>query len=138
MYYTCFAWYPNLTKTLQHRIQTTQNKYMHFCLQLDKLKHISHEESESLSWLSATYRFKKCVNAIIFKYFNAHCPNYLNEVFDFLLTYSLTYSLTYLLTYLLACLLACFLACLLACLLACFLTSLLTSFVTYLLPYLLT
>ena len=39
--YACSAWYPNLTKKLKHRIQTTQNKCMHFCLQLDKLKHIS-------------------------------------------------------------------------------------------------
>ena len=29
-----------------------------------------------------TYRFKKGVNAIVFKYFNEQCPNYLNEVFD--------------------------------------------------------
>ena len=38
--YACSAWYPNETKKLKHRIQTTQNKYMRFCLQLDKLKHI--------------------------------------------------------------------------------------------------
>ena len=44
--YACSAWYPNLTKKLKHRIQTTQNKCMHFCLQLDKLKHISREEFE--------------------------------------------------------------------------------------------
>ena len=29
-----------------------------------------------------TYRFKQCVNAIAFKYFNEQCPNYLNEVFN--------------------------------------------------------
>ena len=29
-----------------------------------------------------TYRFKQCVNTIVFKYFNEQCPNYLNEVFD--------------------------------------------------------
>ena len=29
-----------------------------------------------------TYRFKQCVNTIVFKYFNEHGPNYLNEVFD--------------------------------------------------------
>ena len=28
-----------------------------------------------------TYRFKQCVNAIVFKYFNEQIPNYLNEVF---------------------------------------------------------
>ena len=41
--YACSAWYPNLTKELKHRIQTTQNKCMRFCLRLDKSKHISHE-----------------------------------------------------------------------------------------------
>ena len=27
-------------------------------------------------------RLKQCVKAIIFKYFNEQCPNYLNKVFD--------------------------------------------------------
>ena len=49
---------------------------------MDKLKHISHEEFESLNWLPVTYRFKQCVNAIVFKYFNEQCSNYLNEIFD--------------------------------------------------------
>ena len=55
---------------------------MHFSLQLDKLKHVSHEEFERVNWLPVTYRFKKCVNSILFKYFNEQCPNYMNEVFD--------------------------------------------------------
>ena len=67
--YACSAWYPNLTKKLKHRIQTTQNKCVRFCLQLDKLKHISHEEFERLNWLPVTYRFKQCNNAIVFKFF---------------------------------------------------------------------
>ena len=52
--YTCSAWYPNLTKKLKYRIQTTQNKCMRFCLRLDKLKHISCEEFEHLNWLPVT------------------------------------------------------------------------------------
>ena len=32
--------------------------------------------------LPVAYRFKQCVNAIVFKYFNEQYPNYLNEVFD--------------------------------------------------------
>ena len=55
---------------------------MIFCIQLHKLKHISHEEFERLNWFPVTYRFKQCVNAIVFKYFNEQCPNYLNEVLD--------------------------------------------------------
>ena len=41
--YAYSAFYPNRTKKLKNRIQTTKNKCMRFCLQLDKLKHISHE-----------------------------------------------------------------------------------------------
>ena len=80
--YACCAWYPNLTKKIKDRIQTTQNKFMHFCFQLDKLKHISHEEFERLNWLPVTYRFKQCVSSIVFKYFNDQCPNYLSGVFN--------------------------------------------------------
>ena len=28
------------------------------------------------------YRFKQCVDRIVFKYLDKQCPNYLNEVFD--------------------------------------------------------
>ena len=80
--YACSAWYPNLTKKLKHKIQTTLNKCMRFCLRLDKLKHISHEEFERLNWLPVSYRFKQCVNSMVSKYFNEQCPNYMNEVFD--------------------------------------------------------
>ena len=52
------------------------------CLQLDKLKHISNEVIECLNWLPLTYRFKQCVNSIVFIYFNEHCPNYVSEGFD--------------------------------------------------------
>ena len=30
---------------------------MRFCLQLDKLKHISHEELEHLNWIPVTYSY---------------------------------------------------------------------------------
>ena len=36
------ACYPNLRKKIKHRIETTQNMCMRFCLQLDKIKHIFH------------------------------------------------------------------------------------------------
>ena len=39
--YACSVWYPNLTKKKTHRIQTNQNKCMHFSSQFHKLKHIS-------------------------------------------------------------------------------------------------
>ena len=55
---------------------------MRFSLRLNNLEHTSHKEFERLNWLPVTYRSRKCVNAIAFKYFNKQFPNYLNEVFD--------------------------------------------------------
>ena len=75
------AWYPNLTRKLKNRIQTSQNKCIHFFLQ--KIRwHISHKEFETLNWLPVTKRFSQCINSIVFKYGNNQCPNYLNEVFQ--------------------------------------------------------
>ena len=54
---------------------------MSFGLQLDKLKHIPHEEFEELNWLPVSCRFKYCVSSITLRYFNEQ-PNYLSEVFD--------------------------------------------------------
>ena len=79
--YACSAWYQNLKKKLKHRVQITRNKCMRFCLHLDKLKLISHKEFERLNWLLETYRFKHCVNSIVFKYFKKQCPDYMNEDF---------------------------------------------------------
>ena len=54
---------------------------MRFYLRLDKLKRISWK-FERLDWLPVTYKFKKCVNTIVFKCFNEQCHDYLNKVFD--------------------------------------------------------
>ena len=80
--YACSAWYPNLKKKIKYRIQTAQNKCIRFCLKLDNLKRISHEEFQRLNWLPVTYKFKQCVHSIVFKHFNEQCPNYLSEVFN--------------------------------------------------------
>ena len=57
--YACSAWYPNLSKKLKNRIQTSQNKCIRFCLQLDKLSHISQKEFETINWLSIKERYNQ-------------------------------------------------------------------------------
>ena len=76
--YACSAWYSNLTKKLNNRNQTFQNKCIRFCLQLDKMTHVSYKEIEILNWLPGTERFNQCINSIVFKYVNNQCPNYVN------------------------------------------------------------
>ena len=49
--YACTAWYPNRTKKKQKKeIQIMQNKYIQFCLRLDKKQHISLTEFRSINW----------------------------------------------------------------------------------------
>ena len=79
--YACSAWY-FLTKKSKNRIQISQKKCIRFCLQLDKMTHISHKEFETLNWLPVTGRFSQFINSIVFKYVNDQCPNDLNEVFQ--------------------------------------------------------
>ena len=47
--YACSVWYPNLSKKIKNRIQTLQNKCIRFCLQLDKMSHISQKEFETIN-----------------------------------------------------------------------------------------
>ena len=79
--YSCSVWYPNFAKKLKNGIQTLQNKYIRFCLQLDKMSHISQKEFETTNWLPIKERHSQCVNSNAFKYFDNQCPHYLNEVF---------------------------------------------------------
>ena len=69
-------------KILKNKIQITQNKCIRYCLQLDKMTHISKNEFETLNWLPVKDRFNQSINSIVFKYFTKQCPSYLNEVFE--------------------------------------------------------
>ena len=46
--YPCSAWFPNLSKKLKNKIQTSQNKCIRFCLQLDNMSYISQKELKQL------------------------------------------------------------------------------------------
>ena len=47
--YACSGWYPNLSKKLKNKIQISQNKCIRFCLQLDKMSHISQKEFATIN-----------------------------------------------------------------------------------------
>ena len=65
-------------KKMKNKIQITQNKCIRYCLQLDKMTHISKNEFETLNWLPVKDRFNQSINSIVF---NCFCPSCLNEVF---------------------------------------------------------
>ena len=80
--YACTARYPNLNKKLKNKIQSIQNKCVWFCLNLDKMAHLSQNEFEKLNWLPISDRINQCVLSATFKFINGIGPNYLNEVFQ--------------------------------------------------------
>ena len=67
---------------MKNKIQITQNKCIRYCLQLDKMTHISKKEFETLNWLPVKDRFSQSINSIAFKYFTKQCPSYVTEVFE--------------------------------------------------------
>ena len=67
---------------MKNKIQITQNKCIWYCLQLDKMTHISKNKFETLNWLPVKDRFNQSINSIVFKYFTKQCSSYLNEVFE--------------------------------------------------------
>ena len=76
------AWYSNLTQKMKNKIQITQNKCIRYCLQLDKMTHISKSEFETLNWLPVKDRFNQSINSVVLKCFTKQCHSYLNEVFE--------------------------------------------------------
>ena len=81
--YACPVWYPNLTEKTKKKIQIMQNKYIRFCLTLDKMHHKSDEDFRLINWLPTTKRFDQCINTITFKFVNNTCAYYLKEIFEF-------------------------------------------------------
>ena len=80
--YACSVWYPNLIKKFKTKIQTLQNKCVRFCLQLDNGTHVGITEFKMINWLLVDYRFRQCLAANVFKFFDDRCPLYMKNVFD--------------------------------------------------------
>ena len=72
--HACIAWYPNLCKKFKNKIQTTQNKCVRFCFNLDKMAHISQNEFKKLNWLPIIDRINQCILSTTFKFVNGIGP----------------------------------------------------------------
>ena len=80
--YACSVWYTNLNKKVKTKLQTLQNKCVRFCLQLDNKTHAGITEFKQINWLPVNYRFRQCLAANVFKFFDDKCPLYMKDVFD--------------------------------------------------------
>ena len=65
--YACTAWYPSIKK-MKNVIQTTQSKFVQFCMNLDKTAHTSQNEFKKSNWLPISDRINHCVLSTTFKF----------------------------------------------------------------------
>ena len=79
--YACSAWYPSLNKRLSKKIQTSQNKCIRYCLNLDNRAHVGIDEFIKINWLPTKERVAQCICVNIFKFFNKMSPQYTSEIF---------------------------------------------------------
>ena len=79
--YACSAWYPSLNKRLSKKIQTSQNKCIGYCLNLDNRAHVGIDEFIKINWLPTKERVAQCICVNIFKFFNKMSPQYMSEIF---------------------------------------------------------
>ena len=80
--YACSVWYRNLNKKIKTKLQTLRNKCVHFRLQLDNKAHVGITEFKHINWLPINYRFRRCLAANVFKFFDDKCPVYMKDVFN--------------------------------------------------------
>ena len=81
LYHACTAWFSNLSKRLRLYLQASQNKYIKFCLQLDKRSKICLKEFLQLNQLNLHDRYLQLIVSNIFKFQNNQCPDYFDELF---------------------------------------------------------
>ena len=60
-----------------------QSKYIHFCLKLDKMHHISEEEFKLINWLPTSKWVDQCINKKTYDFVSNTCPYCLNEISEF-------------------------------------------------------
>ena len=79
--YAISAWFPNLNKALQRKLQISQNKCIRFCLQSGNRSHIGVNEFKALNWLPVKERSKSCLSTLVYKFFNNKSPVYMSDIF---------------------------------------------------------
>ena len=77
-----FGTLPQPQQKLKTKLQTPQNKFLRFCLQLDNRAHVGITKFKEINWLPVNYRFRQSLIANMFKFFDDKCPFYMKDVFD--------------------------------------------------------
>ena len=61
------AQFGTLTSKFKMKLQTPQNKYVRFCLEVDNRVHVGITEFKQINWLPVNYRFRQGLAVNMFK-----------------------------------------------------------------------
>ena len=78
-HHACSAWYPNVNKRLNSKLQILQNKCIRFCLNLNNRAHVRQNELDT--WLPVNDRFEQIISSMSLKFYNIASPLDMNDVF---------------------------------------------------------
>ena len=70
------------TQNFKRSYKLFKAKCVRFCLQLDNRARVGITDSKQTNWLPVNYRFRQCLAANAFKFFDDKCPLYMKDVFD--------------------------------------------------------
>ena len=73
---------PTSTKNSKLSYKLFKNKYVRFCLQLDNRTDVGITEFKKINWLPVDYRFRQCLAANVFTFFDDRCSLYMRDIFD--------------------------------------------------------
>ena len=79
--YACSAWYPNLNKSIQDRLQSAQNKCIKFCLKIGQRTSVKKKDFEAINWLNVHDRFLQVIASTVFRFFKNCIPEYMDEIY---------------------------------------------------------
>ena len=79
--YACNAWYQNVNKKLNIRLQAAQNKCIRFCLKLNDRYRIKSKDFDKINWLPIHERVSQYFLCSIYKFFAKNCSNHFDEIY---------------------------------------------------------
>ncbi len=76
--YACSSWYYGLNQKSKNRLQTCQNKLIHFVLGLDSRTHLGNSQFREVRWLPIERRMWQMGMHLVYKILNGHVPAYVS------------------------------------------------------------
>ena len=80
--FACCYCYPNLSMSLNTKLQTTQNSCIRYCLGLNDRSRIGKNEFGKINWLPVSNGVDQCSAVTAYNFKNALSPKYMGDIYS--------------------------------------------------------